>query len=46
MNDPAENPWFTLNVLLEYFDHIERLCIRDCSLGGMGKDLIIAGDLD
>ena len=30
----------TLNVLLVYYDAIERLVIRDCSLGGLGRDLI------
>ena len=46
MTDPVENPWFALNVLLEYYDTIERLAIRDASIGGLGKDLIISGDLD
>lgn len=36
----------TLNVLLGYFDTIERLVIRDCPIGGLARDLIISGDLD
>ena len=40
------NQTLTINILLEYFDVIERLVIRDCSLGGMGRDLIIQGELE
>ena len=35
-----------LNALLEYYDTLERLVIRDCSLGRLGRDLILQGDLD
>ena len=35
-----------LNVFLGYYDTIERLVIRDCSLGGLGRDLILQGELD
>ena len=35
----------SLHVLLGYFDIFERLVVRDCSLGGMGEDLIIQAEL-
>ena len=36
----------TLNVLLVYYDTIERLVIRDCTFVGLGRDLIVQGDAD
>ena len=35
----------TMNASLEYYDKIERLVIRDCSIDGLGRDLIIQGGL-
>ena len=36
----------TLNVLLVYYDTVERLVIRDGSFGGLGRGLISQGKLD
>ena len=46
MKEAGGNPWFSLSTLLEYYDTMARLTIRDCSLGGLGLQLILKGGLD
>ena len=31
-----EAPWFTLNTLLEFYDTIERISIKNYAMGGLG----------
>lgn len=43
-DDPAA-PWFALSKLLEFYDMIEPVTIRDCALGGRGLPLILEGGI-
>ena len=49
MKESAGNAWpadVPLNTLLEFYDTLERIVIRDCSSGGLGMPLISPGELD